>query len=86
MNEVKGLVSVTIPFHNAERFLTETIESVLAQTYTSWELLLVDDGSTDSSAEIAYRYETQYPGRIRGLEHPDHRNCGLTRSRNLGAA
>ncbi len=38
MNEVKGLVSITIPFYNSERFLSEAIESVLAQTYTDWEL------------------------------------------------
>ena len=41
------LVSVVVGFLNEERFLTETIESVLHQTYPHWELLLVDDGSTD---------------------------------------
>jgi glycosyltransferase involved in cell wall biosynthesis len=85
MSEVKGLVSVSIPFYNSERFLSETIESVLAQTYTDWELLLVDDGSVDRSTEIALEYAAKSPDKIRYLEHAGHRNRGLTCSRNLGA-
>src|SRR5260370_40898850 len=81
----EGLVSVVVAFYNAERFLAEAIDSVLAQTYTRWELLLVDDGSSDSGQEIARRYATQYPGRIQCLEHPGHRNLGMCTSRNLGA-
>lgn len=86
MHEVKGLVSVTVPFFNCERFLRETIESVLVQTYSNWELLLVDDAATDGSAEIARGYAAQLPGKIRYLEHPGHCNHGVTRSRNLGAS
>jgi glycosyltransferase involved in cell wall biosynthesis len=85
MEEIKGLVSVTIPFFNAERFIGETIESVLAQTYSSWELLLVDDGSTDGSTEIAQAYAARYPGKICYLEHAGHRNLGVNAARNLGA-
>ena len=48
----EGLVSIIIPVYNAEDFLTETIESVQAQTYEYWELLLVDDCSRDSSGQI----------------------------------
>lgn len=84
MREVKGLVSVTIPFLNSERFIAEAIESVIAQTYTQWELLLVDDGSTDRSKEIAREYAAQSPERIQYVMHPGHRNCGLASSRNLG--
>ena len=86
MQEVKGLVSVTVPFYNSERFLRETIESVLAQTYTHWELLLVDDAATDSSVEIARDYAARLPGKISYVEHPGHSNRGVTRSRNLGAS
>ena len=62
------VVTVTIPILNAERFLAEAIESVIAQTYPSWELLLVEDGSTDGSPEIAKRYTREWPDKIRYLE------------------
>ena len=86
MSAIKGLVSVTIPFYNRENWLAETIESVLAQTYTQWELLLVDDGSTDRGSEIARGYAERFPEKIRYLEHPGHANCGVTRTRNLGVS
>jgi glycosyltransferase involved in cell wall biosynthesis len=76
-------VSVVIIFLNEERFLHEAIESVLAQTYSNWELLLVDDGSTDRSAAIARRYAEQYSATIRYLEHEGHENRGMSASRNL---
>ncbi len=85
MQAVQGLVSITIPFHNSRRFLRETIESVLAQSYPHWELLLVDDGSSDGSADLARHYAASYPGKITCLEHPGHANLGVTRTRNLGA-
>jgi len=78
------LVSVIIIFFNAERFLDEAIESVFGQTYDAWELLLVDDGSTDGSTAIAQRYTDQHPGKVRYLEHTDHQNRGMSASRNLG--
>ena len=87
MTETKRLVSVIIPFHTREQFFREAIESVLRQTYTDWELFLVDDGATvGRSTEIALTYARQSPGKIIYLEHPGHRNRGLTRTRNLGAA
>jgi len=79
------LVSVIIPFSNAERFLSETIESVLAQTFTAWELILVDDGASDRSSTIAQRFVADSNGKIRYLEHEGHRNRGVTVSRNVGA-
>lgn len=78
------LVSVIIPFLDAERFLPEAIESVFAQTYDAWELLLVDDGSTDGSTEIARGYGRRHPDRVRYLEHEGHANRGASVSRNLG--
>jgi glycosyltransferase involved in cell wall biosynthesis len=80
----KPLVSVIIIFFNAELFIEEAIESVFAQTYDSWELLLVDDGSTDRSRMIALRYVEQDPDKVRYLEHEGHRNRGMSASRNLG--
>lgn len=80
----KPLVSVIIIFFNAERFIGEAIESVFAQTYDAWELLLVDDGSTDGSRTIALGYVAQHPGIVRCLEHGERQNRGMSASRNLG--
>lgn len=80
----KPLVSGIIPFLNGEKFITEAIESVLAQTYENWELMLVDDGSTDKSTEISLNYVKRYPEKMRYVEHPNHQNLGLGLSRNLG--
>jgi glycosyltransferase involved in cell wall biosynthesis len=76
-------VSVIMPFLNVAKFIREAIEIVLAQTYDGWELLLVDDGSSDGSTEIALEYAEQYP-QVRYLEHSGHQNRGASVSRNLG--
>ena len=84
MNSSTPMVSVIIAFLNEELFLSEAVDSVLQQTYTDWELLLVDDGSTDSSTAIAKDYAAKYPGKIFYVEHEGHANKGLCISRNLG--
>ena len=63
-DETQPLVSVVTPFYNTDRFLAEAIESVLRQTYRNWEYLLVNNCSTDQSAQIAQRYADRDP-RIR---------------------
>lgn len=78
------LVSIITPFFNAEPYFEEAIASVIAQTYDNWELMLVDDGSTDGSTAIAQQYAAQYPGKIYYLEHLGHQNRGKSTSRNLG--
>jgi glycosyltransferase involved in cell wall biosynthesis len=78
------LVSVIMIFLDAERFIREAIESVFAQTSTSWELLLVDDGSTDSSSRIARGFADRHPGRVTYLQHTSGANRGMSASRNLG--
>ena len=80
----QGLVSVVIIFKDEERFLREAITGVLAQTYGRWEILLVDDGSSDDSPDIAREFARREGGRIRYLEHAGHSNCGMSASRNLG--
>jgi glycosyltransferase involved in cell wall biosynthesis len=80
------LVSVITIFHNEERFITEAIESILAQTFEAWELILVDDGSSDRSSEIARDYAKSMPDKIFYLEHSGHANRGMSASRNLGLA
>lgn len=79
------LVSCIIIFFNAgEQFFIEAIESIFAQTYDNWELLLADDGSTDTSTAIALEYAQKYPQKVRYVEHQDHQNRGMSATRNLG--
>ena len=78
------LVSAVIIVFNGERFLSEAIRSVFAQSYADWELLVVDDGSSDGSPAIAQTYAARHPERVRYLEHPGHVNLGMSASRNLG--
>jgi glycosyltransferase involved in cell wall biosynthesis len=78
------LVSIIVSFLNEERFLPEAIESVLAQTYHEWELLLVDDGSTDASSNSARACAAQHPEKVHYFAHENHQNRGLPASRNLG--
>ena len=81
-----GSVSVIMPFLNAASFLREAIESVRAQTHADWDLWLVDDGSTDGSADIARRYVAEDPRRIHLLTHADGNSHGASASRNLALA
>ncbi|HEY9645344.1 MAG TPA: glycosyltransferase family 2 protein [Chroococcidiopsis sp.] len=83
-NHDSPLVSVIIIFLNEERFLQEAIDSVFAQTYSHWELLLVDDGSTDKSSDIARLCADNQSDKVRYLEHENHSNRGMSASRNLG--
>jgi glycosyltransferase involved in cell wall biosynthesis len=79
-------VSAVLIFLNAEAFIAEAIDSVLAQSFDDWELVLVDDGSTDGSSAIAQGYAASHPERIRYLDHPGHENRGMSASRNRGAS
>ncbi|UZD38718.1 glycosyltransferase [Capnocytophaga ochracea] len=69
------MVTIGLPFYNAEKYLALAIESVQAQTYTNWELLLLDDGSTDNSLSIAQSY-AQKDSRIRVLSDSKNRKSG----------
>jgi glycosyltransferase involved in cell wall biosynthesis len=84
MTGTAPLVSCVIPVWNAEAFLREAIESVIGQTHQHWELLLVDDGSTDSSPSIIREAVARDPGRVRCLQHPGGVRRGVTATRNLG--
>jgi glycosyltransferase involved in cell wall biosynthesis len=84
--ETSPEVSVVVIFKDADDFVEEAIESVRAQTFSDWELILVDDGSTDASTAIALRYAEQGAGRVRYYEHPGHANLGMSATRNLGVS
>jgi glycosyltransferase involved in cell wall biosynthesis len=79
-------VTVVIAFFNEARYLSTAIETVREQSVADWELVLVDDGSTDSSAVIADDAAAADPSRVRVVRHPDLGNAGLPASRNLGLA
>lgn len=77
------LVSIITIFLDAAPFFEEAIASIFDQRYTHWELLLVDDGSTDGSTDLARKLAKRDPDRVRYLEHPYHQNRGMSASRNL---
>jgi glycosyltransferase involved in cell wall biosynthesis len=86
MSAAPPSVSVIVCFLDEERFLGEAVASVVAQHFTDWELILVDDGSRDGSSAIARQLAHDEPQRIRYIDHADHRNLGLSASRNTGIA
>lgn len=73
-------ISVIIPVYNRENIIASVVDSVVSQSYSAWELLLIDDGSTDSTAEICKKYVTQ-DRRVR-YYHKD--NGGVSAARNYG--
>ena len=77
-------MSVIVPFLDEERYLGQALGSVLAQTLDAWEVLLVDDGSTDASVEIAASFTEAHGDRARLLRHPGGRRRGPAAARNLG--
>ena len=78
-----ALVSIIMPCYNAASYIGETIESVLAQTYTDWELLIVDDCSTDDSLAVIARYQDP---RIRVLQNETNSGAAVTRNRAIETA
>jgi glycosyltransferase involved in cell wall biosynthesis len=73
-------ISIIIPIYNAEKYLKQVIQSVLAQSYKDFELILVDDGSTDLSSQICKQFAIQ-DGRIRTI---GQKNQGVSTARNTG--
>lgn len=77
---IEGLVSIITPCYNGSRYITETIESVINQTYTKWEMIVIDDGSKDNSADIVRDY-SQKDNRIMLIQQ---KNAGSAAARNNG--
>ena len=78
MNQVS--ISVIIPVYNAEKFIAETIESVLHQSYNAVELVIVNDGSIDRSGSICEKYAKEYSN----IKYYEKSNSGVSDTRNLG--
>lgn len=80
MNE---MISIIVPVYKAEKFIMATMECVRAQTYSDWELILVEDGGSDKTADLINAYIEKYQEtRIRLIRQPD--NTGAARARNKG--
>ena len=77
------LVSIVMPSYNAEKFVSETIESVLRQTYTNWELIIVDDCSKDNTAEVVANFQD---ARIRFMRNEKNSGAAVSRNRALREA
>ncbi|MGY0392955.1 glycosyltransferase family 2 protein [Bizionia sp. KMM 8389] len=77
------LVSIIIPTYNRAHLIGETLDSVLSQTYTNWECIVVDDGSTDATKEIVTAY-TEQDGRFQYHKRPENHLSGGNGARNYG--
>ena len=82
-NNTQPLVSIVIPVYNSERYISRCLESVLGQTYSNVEVICVDDGSSDKSAEILDGYADANPSRVRVVHQ---NNAGAAVARNNGVA
>lgn len=83
------MVSVIIPVHNAENFIRDTIDCVRGQSYHDWELLLIEDGSTDRTLEVMQAYLEELRDErirlaVRKITSPEEKTFGAARARNLG--
>ena len=78
---VSPLVTIYIPIYNGAKYFTPTLESLIHQTYSNLEIIIVNDGSTDSSLEIATAF-AEKDSRIKIINHP--KNLGLSAARNTG--
>lgn len=76
----KPLISIITPIFNGEKYILETIQSVLDQTYTNWEMMIVDNKSTDNSIEVI---KTVCDDRIK-IIHLEYNSGGPARPRNVG--
>lgn len=78
------LISICIPAYNAERFLPAALESVRAQRFSDWELIVTEDGSRDSAEDIVREFARSVPQPVRYDRH--EQNLGLPATRNTGIA
>lgn len=80
MNQFKPKVSVIIPVYNAEKNLTDCLDSLLAQTYHHYEVICVDDGSTDASLDVLQQYQSKF----QRMTIVQQKNKGAGAARNVG--
>ena len=78
---MKSLVSVVMPAYNGEKYIGDAIESIINQSYTEWELIIIDDASMDHTIDVVYKYTDSRIKLYRNNE-----NKGISYSTNLGIA
>lgn len=78
-----GLVSIIMPSYNSEKFIKETLDSVVMQTYKNWELIIVDDCSTDNSLKIIEQYDDN---RIKVIKNQKNSGAAVSRNNAIEAA
>jgi glycosyltransferase involved in cell wall biosynthesis len=78
-------VSAIVPCYNGAHFLPDALDSALAQTFADYELLVIDDGSTDNTAEVAGDYSARHPGRVRYI-HQENKGLAVARNTAIAAA
>ena len=83
MEKTSPLISIIIPNYNRARLIGETLDSILAQTYSNWECIIVDDGSTDNSKEEIQKY-VEKDARFQLHKRPANRPKGANACRNYG--
>jgi glycosyltransferase involved in cell wall biosynthesis len=84
MNE--ELVSIIMPAFNAERFISQALESVASQTYTRWEIIVTNDGGTDNTAEIVSTFARQISQPLKLLHHAQPQGPSAARNTSMKAA
>jgi teichuronic acid biosynthesis glycosyltransferase TuaG len=80
---IKNLVSIVMPAFNCQDYLAESVESVIGQTYQNWELIIVDDSSTDRTVDIARKYASQ-DKRIRVISMENNSGPAIARNKAIG--
>ncbi|MFD2287882.1 glycosyltransferase family 2 protein [Pedobacter petrophilus] len=78
---MEPLVSIIVPCHNSAKFITATLNSIVAQDYPSWELIIIDDQSTDDTSTIVEKFARKYSN-VQFI--PLQKNMGVSNARNLG--
>ena len=81
------LLSVILPVYNSEKFLEQSIKSVLGQKFQDWELIAINDGSTDNSLKILKKYKVQDKlCRIKIVDLDSNKGLGYARNKGIGVA
>ncbi len=81
------MISIIVPVYHAKKYIVETMDCVLAQTYSHWELLLIEDGGNDGTAELIEQYAAQKEEtRIRLIRQPSNLGAASARNRGVGEA